>query len=454
MSKRWIQHKAVEIGVVSNGGYGTSKTIVVSLDNQSQRLLFNCGEGTIRTFNAYRSSVPYLRKTYRINDIFITQLSVRNVSGIQEFTRSTKRYSALRLYGIGDLRNLSVLGFKNRNDSILDSIDVTEEGQYYESRYIQIKCVPLIPVLSDTPTSQHLIPGDRLPVDITSDQNRQLSAIVYILKPKLQDAPAVIILDCPDKRYLESLLKSKDLKKHQKENRTVVFHLSPLSVVQDTGYQTFINRFPESTKHLHVDETRAAKALDFIRNHCISLNKIDSSIFPLPTHDEFDESDVEISRKSTELNSRLTTVNNGHVEIYCKKDQRYLSESNYTNKADSLEEFIRKKNVYLTEIKKRLQRRARKEAEYPDILFLGTAGRDHVRRNNSGVYIQLCPETAILLDCGSGIYTQLCLHFGSRTNEMLRKIKCIFISHLHLDHYSVRITFIHPKVTTTCITLS
>ena len=49
-----------------------------------------------------------------------------------------------------------------------------------------------------------------------------------------------------------------------------------------------------------------------------------------------------------------------------------------------------------------------------------------------------CSEsTAMLLDCGEGSYGQICRNYGDKTNEVMRKIKAIFVSHLHADHHLV-----------------
>lgn len=47
-------------------------------------------------------------------------------------------------------------------------------------------------------------------------------------------------------------------------------------------------------------------------------------------------------------------------------------------------------------------------------------------------------HSAIILDCGEDSYGQLYRFFGkAKASRILRKVKAIFISHLHADHHLV-----------------
>ena len=43
----------------------------------------------------------------------------------------------------------------------------------------------------------------------------------------------------------------------------------------------------------------------------------------------------------------------------------------------------------------------------------------------------------MLLDCGEGSYGQIVNHFGDDALDVIRRLKMIFISHLHADHHLV-----------------
>ena len=50
-------------------------------------------------------------------------------------------------------------------------------------------------------------------------------------------------------------------------------------------------------------------------------------------------------------------------------------------------------------------------------------------------------ESSVLLDCGEGTLTQLKHHYGDAVDDVIKRIKCIFISHSHEDHILVMILF-------------
>lgn len=45
-------------------------------------------------------------------------------------------------------------------------------------------------------------------------------------------------------------------------------------------------------------------------------------------------------------------------------------------------------------------------------------------------------DSCILLDCGEGTYGQIIRFYGAEeSKEVFRKLKAIYISHLHADHH-------------------
>lgn len=54
----------------------------------------------------------------------------------------------------------------------------------------------------------------------------------------------------------------------------------------------------------------------------------------------------------------------------------------------------------------------------------------------SAVYCLTQALTSATADCGTGSYQQLCDHYGTEgADKLVLRTRCIFISHLHLDHY-------------------
>lgn len=51
------------------------------------------------------------------------------------------------------------------------------------------------------------------------------------------------------------------------------------------------------------------------------------------------------------------------------------------------------------------------------------------------VYVLSRPDTAILLDCGEGTAGQIIRFYGKEGENIFRKIKAVFVSHMHGDHH-------------------
>merc|ERR1712059_210565 len=73
---------------------------------------------------------------------------------------------------------------------------------------------------------------------------------------------------------------------------------------------------------------------------------------------------------------------------------------------------------------------------FPSVVFLGTgAAIPSKYRNVSSTLVHMSEEVSVLLDCGEGTYGQLCRHYGHNTDDVLKKVKIIFVSHMHADHH-------------------
>ena len=76
--------------------------------------------------------------------------------------------------------------------------------------------------------------------------------------------------------------------------------------------------------------------------------------------------------------------------------------------------------------------------KYPNVLFLGTASAcPNQTRNISSILLNLSPSKSIIMDCSESTVIQINKYYADETsfNEALCRIKAIFISHAHLDHY-------------------
>ncbi|PAA69992.1 hypothetical protein BOX15_Mlig000404g1 [Macrostomum lignano] len=75
---------------------------------------------------------------------------------------------------------------------------------------------------------------------------------------------------------------------------------------------------------------------------------------------------------------------------------------------------------------------------YPWLQFIGTASSNPSKyRNVSAILLHVSETTKILLDCGEGTLLQLMNFYGEADcQRVLKSIKAICVSHMHLDHQS------------------
>lgn len=76
---------------------------------------------------------------------------------------------------------------------------------------------------------------------------------------------------------------------------------------------------------------------------------------------------------------------------------------------------------------------------YPNVTFLGTASAiPNIYRNISSIMVNLDSSKSMLLDCAESTTLQINRLFANETefNEALCRIKAVFLSHGHLDHFN------------------
>ncbi|XP_032236963.2 zinc phosphodiesterase ELAC protein 2 [Nematostella vectensis] len=71
-----------------------------------------------------------------------------------------------------------------------------------------------------------------------------------------------------------------------------------------------------------------------------------------------------------------------------------------------------------------------------EVVFIGTgASLPSKYRNVSSTLLSISNEHSVLLDCGEGTLGQLYRHYGNKADDVIRRISCVFISHMHADHH-------------------
>lgn len=50
-------------------------------------------------------------------------------------------------------------------------------------------------------------------------------------------------------------------------------------------------------------------------------------------------------------------------------------------------------------------------------------------------YFDCSEGSSILLDCGEGTAAQIVRLYGAEATDIYKRLKCVFISHMHMDHF-------------------
>lgn len=279
--------------------------------------------------------------------------------------------------------------------------------------------------------------------------------------------PVFIFLDIPNIQYLQSLCEvSSVFQKYQKNSTDsdsmplIILHFSPQHIIEEEIYQNFIKQFSTRTKHLILNTTNQFSG--YLAAHRIQwqLNQIDENIFPLLkeninfqspnttnkkmklSSDKDNIIDNSLLNGTKRMNFRPNQANS--LTTYHLRPRKGLDRNNepmvnpieYIQETQIIEGFTKSlEDLKLT----LLERHAKPNSsnEYPKLIFLGTGSCiPNKTRNVSSILLHTTDKSCILLDCGEGTWGQIIRFYGEiEAIEILKKLKAIYISHLHADHH-------------------
>ncbi|KAI0360608.1 hypothetical protein OH77DRAFT_1393497 [Trametes cingulata] len=276
---------------------------------------------------------------------------------------------------------------------------------------------------------------------------------------------SVLILDVPTPAHIPSLLesftespffaqyRSKSPEMRKAHPVHAVFHLCGDGVLEDERYKEFMNGFSDDTHHIISSRKHMADKITFGHSALLQakLNQLDAEMFPVPKYSL--EPSGDLSAVSGLPPKAILSYRNLQIRARPARpparDDR-AKEDVFTSVAESgsLPELSNSVQEKFSEVKAKVDARIarRSPAAQPgdDVVItpLGTGSAlPTLLRNVSGTLIQVPGHGTILLDCGEGTWGQLARSFGNdpeRTSgvwQVLRDIKCIFLSHIHGDHH-------------------
>ncbi|XP_071496376.1 zinc phosphodiesterase ELAC protein 2-like [Diadema antillarum] len=258
-----------------------------------------------------------------------------------------------------------------------------------------------------------------------------------------------IVLECPSLEYIEPVITNETFPRHfadcGDETAALVLHMCPEEVLGDTRYQEWISRFGPSTEHVVFNRSCQSLKFDASRGQQTFLNQLHNDIFPvLPSHSLRLSQSLPSINIDGEQQAKLMFAeiyNKYHMKpakgwerdfIVCEDRQRFLDElaslqdfqTSLKSMRESLEGF--KGQGPLTE-----------RGKYPEVVFLGTgSAMPNKARNVSGILLNTSETRSLIMDCGEGTFGQLCRYYGDKVDDIISRVQCIFISHIHADHHA------------------
>ena len=202
------------------------------------------------------------------------------------------------------------------------------------------------------------------------------------------------------------------------DNLRAVFHFTSKGLM-DAQLKLFRARCHKKVEHVMMNDLNFGGKINFnspISNYYGILKELNPEVFPGFHSDAF--------RQSRKIEDFIQT-HDGQTLDFNHNINKYSNEV-----VDTKEHKIMKDG-----------------GKYPVITFLGTSSRRaSTFRNQSSILVRLNPDSFILLDAGEGTYEQLVNRFGyDNSRNILKKLKVIYLSHLHSDHSGGLVTLLSKR---------
>uniref|UniRef100_A0A7M4F017 Zinc phosphodiesterase ELAC protein 2 n=1 Tax=Crocodylus porosus TaxID=8502 RepID=A0A7M4F017_CROPO len=250
-----------------------------------------------------------------------------------------------------------------------------------------------------------------------------------------------IVIECPHEGFVDAICENDTFQRYQEgkseDHVALVVHITPESVLRDSRYKQWLEKFGSKTQHLILNEN--SNAVHSLRSYKVQtqLNLIHSEIFPLLTSYQSKEEaanfGIPVVRGECLLKYQLRPKKEWQRDIVtvCNSSE-YVAEAlelpNFQDCVKECKENLQAEPVTLGE---------ESAQAYPEIVFLGTGSAVPMKtRNVSSTLINTSSTQSLLLDCGEGTFGQLCRHYGEEIDSVLCNIEAVFVSHLHADHHT------------------
>uniref|UniRef100_A0A8D1L3D8 Zinc phosphodiesterase ELAC protein 2 n=1 Tax=Sus scrofa TaxID=9823 RepID=A0A8D1L3D8_PIG len=455
----------VYVQVVAAGGRDAGAALYVF--SEYNRYLFNCGEGVQRLMQEHKLKVS------RLDNIFLTRMHWANVGGLCGMILTLKETGLPKCVLSGPPQLEKYLDAIKIFSGPLKGIDLAvrpHSAPEYKDETMTVSQVPICSVGQNTHGRDpslvvaficklHLKKGNflvlkakelGLPVGTAAIAPiiaavKDGKSVTYegreILPEEICTPPdpgvAFVVVECPDEGFIQPVCENATFRSYQGNAEApvaLVVHMAPESVLLDSRYQQWMERFGPDTQHLVLNEH--CESVHNLRSHKIQtqLNLIHSGIFP-PL--------ASLRPQEGGATFQVPTVRGQCLLKYQLRPRREWQRDAVVT--CNPEEFIAEA-MELPGFRERLQEYrataqddppAEERGRYPEVVFLGTGSAIPMKiRNVSSTLVNVSSDTTLLLDCGEGTFGQLCRHYGDDVDRVLGALAAVFVSHLHADHHT------------------
>uniref|UniRef100_A0A2I2ZXP1 Zinc phosphodiesterase ELAC protein 2 n=1 Tax=Gorilla gorilla gorilla TaxID=9595 RepID=A0A2I2ZXP1_GORGO len=456
----------VYLQVVAAGSRDSGAALYVF--SEFNRYLFNCGEGVQRLMQEHKLKVA------RLDNIFLTRMHWSNVGGLSGMILTLKETGLPKCVLSGPPQLEKYLEAIKIFSGPLKGIELAvrpHSAPEYEDETMTVYQIPIHSVSQRRGVRDsslvvaficklHLKRGNflvlkakemGLPVGTAAiapiiaavkdgksitHEGREILAEELCTPP--DPGAAFVVVECPDESFIQPICENATFQRYQgKADAPValVVHMAPESVLVDSRYQQWMERFGPDTQHLVLNENCAS--VHNLRSHKIQtqLNLIHPDIFPLltsfPCKKEGPTLSVPMVQGECLLKYQLRPRREWQRDaiITCNPEEFIVEALQLPNFQQSVQEYRRSVQD--------VPAPAEKRSQYPEIIFLGTGSAIPMKiRNVSATLVNISPDTSLLLDCGEGTFGQLCRHYGDQVDRVLGTLAAVFVSHLHADHHT------------------
>ncbi|EDO40024.1 predicted protein [Nematostella vectensis] len=484
-SKTKLLSNKVYLQVLGTCSLDTTPSLLLFTD--SQRYLFNCGEGTQRLFNEQKI------KYNKLNNIFFTRICWERCGGLpgMAMTLRDSKKTTINIYGPENLKDLmngtrffifhekmkyvctqyngiKDTAFTDENLTLTPVViqginndkshDRKDENLNSEQQHPDKK-IKLDPGLLKESISCYICQLVSVPGKFLLNKAKELGVPKGPLYGKLKNGeniiledgtevcpeqvteptspgPVVLFIDCPCVDYIPNIVNNHSLCAfHEGPSNmapVIIVHMVPMAVYNHPDYVSWSKKFGERTEHLLINSEVCSDHVAFRRQATIQckLNTLDPSIFPL----------LYQSPKKDLPQFPIRTVPGAFCLQY---HLRPLKQQGYSTsdvpEPLNVQELKNEAITAIKDIKKRednsLGQGSVDDFDF-EVVFIGTgASLPSKYRNVSSTLLSISNEHSVLLDCGEGTLGQLYRHYGNKADDVIRRISCVFISHMHADHH-------------------